>query len=147
MALNAGARFGMTNRLRRRLDPRPPAQPERNPMSDIKRIETGARMSQAVIHNGTVYLAGQVGNPGASVTEQTQQVLAQIDRLLAECGSDKTRILSAQVWMADMSQFADMNAVWDAWVPAGHAPARATGESALATPDYKVEIIVVAAQN
>ncbi|MFH5774634.1 RidA family protein [Paracoccus sp. NGMCC 1.201697] len=116
-------------------------------MSDIKRIETGTRMSQAVIHNGTVYLAGQVGNPGASVTEQTQQVLAQIDRLLAECGSDKTRILSAQVWMADMSQFADMNAVWDAWVPAGHAPARATGESALATPDYKVEIIVVAAQN
>lgn len=116
-------------------------------MSDIKRIETGARMSQAVIHNGIVYLAGQVGQPGASVTDQTREVLAQIDRLLAECGSDKTRILSAQVWMADMANFAEMNAVWDAWVPAGHAPARATGESALATPDYKVEIIVVAAQN
>ena len=116
-------------------------------MSDIKRIETGARMSQAVVHNGIVYLAGQVGKPGASVTEQTTEVLAQIDRLLAECGSDKTRILSAQVWMADMADFAEMNAVWDAWVPAGHAPARATGESALATPDYKVEIIVVAAQN
>ncbi|MDS9467535.1 RidA family protein [Paracoccus sp. MBLB3053] len=116
-------------------------------MSEIKRLETGARMSQAVIHNGIIYLAGQVGNPGESVTDQTKVVLAQVDRLLAECGSDKTRILSAQIWMADMADFAEMNAVWDAWVPAGHAPARATGESALATPDYKVEIIVVAAQN
>lgn len=116
-------------------------------MPEIKRIETGARMSQAVVHNGTVYLAGQVGSPGKPVAEQTREVLAQIDRLLAECGSDKTRILSAQVWMADMADFAEMNAVWDTWVPAGHAPARATGESALATPDYKVEIIVVAAQS
>ena len=116
-------------------------------MSDIKRIETGPRMSQAVIHNGTVYLAGQVGEPGASVTEQTTEVLAQIDRLLAECGSDKTRILSAQIWLASMGDFAEMNAVWDGWAPQGHTPARATGESALATPDYKVEIIVVAAQN
>ncbi|MEF9605437.1 RidA family protein [Paracoccus sp. PXZ] len=116
-------------------------------MSEIKRIETGPRMSQAVVHNGTVYLAGQVGKPGESVTEQTREVLAQIDRLLAECGSDKTRILSAQVWLADMADFAEMNAVWDGWVAPGHAPARATGESALATPDYKVEIIVVAAQN
>ena len=99
-------------------------------MSDIKRIETGPRMSQAVIHNGTVYLAGQVGKPGDSVTAQTTEVLAQIDRLLA-----------------DMADFAQMNAVWDGWVAPGHAPARATGESALATPDYKVEIIVVAAQN
>ncbi|MDF3852886.1 RidA family protein [Paracoccus sp. P2] len=116
-------------------------------MSAIKRIETGPRMSQAVIHNGTVYLAGQVGKPGEPVAEQTREVLAQIDRLLAECGSDKTRILSAQVWLADMADFAEMNAVWDAWVAPGHAPARATGESALATPDYKVEIIVTAAQN
>ncbi len=116
-------------------------------MSQITRLETGTRMSQAVIHNGIVYLAGQVGNPGEPVADQTRQVLAQIDRLLAEAGSDKTRILSAQIWMADMADFADMNAVWDAWVPAGHAPARATGESALATPEYKVEIIVVAAQN
>lgn len=116
-------------------------------MSAIKRIETGARMSQAVVYNGIVYLAGQVGKPGESVTEQTCEVLAQIDRLLAECGSDKTRILSAQVWMADMADFAEMNAVWDGWVPAGNAPARATGEAKLATPDYKVEIIVVAAQN
>ncbi|WP_374634267.1 RidA family protein [Paracoccus sp. (in: a-proteobacteria)] len=116
-------------------------------MSDIKRIETGPRMSQAVVHNGTIYLAGQVGQPGASVTEQTTEVLAQIDRLLAECGSDKTRILSAQIWLASMGDFAEMNAVWDGWAPKGHTPARATGESALATPDYKVEIIVVAAQN
>ncbi|ABL71976.1 RidA family protein [Paracoccus denitrificans] len=116
-------------------------------MSEIKRIETGPRMSQAVVHNGTIYLAGQVGKPGETVTQQTREVLAQIDRLLAECGSDKTRILSAQVWLADMADFAEMNAVWDGWVAPGHAPARATGESALATPDYKVEIIVVAAQN
>lgn len=116
-------------------------------MSEIKRIETGPRMSQAVIHNGIVYLAGQVGKPGESVTEQTREVLAQVDRLLAECGSDKTRILTAQVWMADMADFAEMNAVWEAWVPAGHTPARASGESKLAAPEYKVEVIVVAAQN
>ena len=112
----------------------------------ITRIQPGARMSQAVVHNGIVYLAGQVGKPGASVTEQTTEVLAQIDRLLAECGSDKTRILSAQIWLASMGDFAEMNAVWDGWAPQGHTPARATGESALATPDYKVEIIVVAAR-
>ena len=114
-------------------------------MSDIKRIETGPRMSQAVVHNGTIYLAGQVGKPGASVTEQTTEVLAQIDRLLAECGSDKTRILSAQIWLADIATFGEMNAVWDAWVPQGHTPARATGEAKLATPDYLVEVIVTAA--
>ncbi|MDM7255486.1 MAG: RidA family protein [Paracoccus sp. (in: a-proteobacteria)] len=113
-------------------------------MSDIKRIETGSRMSQAVIANGFVFLAGQVGKPGTSVTEQTTAILAQIDRLLAEAGTDKTRIVSAQIWVADMADFAEMNAVWDAWVPQGHTPARATGESALATPDYKVEIIVTA---
>lgn len=115
-------------------------------MSHIERLETGPRMSQAVIHNGIIYLAGQAGEPGASVTDQTRGVLAQIDSLLERAGSDKTRILSAQIWLADMADFAEMNAVWDAWVPQGHTPARATGESALATPDYKVEIIVVAAQ-
>ena len=113
-------------------------------MSAIKRIETGPRMSQAVVYNGIVYLAGQVGKPGESVTEQTREVLAQIDRLLAECGSDKTRILSAQVWMADMADFAEMNAVWDGWVPAGNAPARATVEARLANPAWKVEIVVTA---
>ena len=114
-------------------------------MADIKRIETGNRMSMAVVHNGTVYLAGQVGKPGESVTDQTREVLAQVDRLLAGAGTDKTRILSAQIWLADMADFAEMNAVWDAWVPQGHTPARATGEAKLATPDYKVEVIVVAA--
>jgi enamine deaminase RidA (YjgF/YER057c/UK114 family) len=115
-------------------------------MSDIKRNQTGPRMSQAVIHNGIVYLAGQVGTADASVTQQTKDCLDSIDRLLGDAGTDKTRILTAQIWMADMADFADMNAVWDAWVAPGHAPARATGESRLATPAYKVEIIVVAAQ-
>lgn len=113
-------------------------------MSEIKRIECGKRMSQAVVANGTVWLAGQVGEPGASVADQTRAVLGQIDRLLAEAGTDKTRIVSAQIWMADMADFAQMNAVWDEWVAEGHAPARATGEAKLATPDYKVEIIVTA---
>lgn len=113
-------------------------------MTDIQRIETNQRMSGAVVANGFVFLAGQVGEPGTSVTEQTRSVLSKIEDLLAKAGSDKTRIVSAQIWVADMSDFAEMNAVWDAWVPQGHAPARATGESALATPDYKVEIIVTA---
>ena len=112
----------------------------------ITRLETGPRMSQAVIHNKTVYLAGQVGTPGDSVAEQTRTILANIDRLLADAGSNKTHILAAQIWMADIAHFAEMNAVWDAWVPQGHTPARATGESALATPAHLVEIIVTAAQ-
>lgn len=115
-------------------------------MSDITRIEAGPRMSQAVVHHGLVYLAGQVGNPGESVADQTRTILTEVDRLLAAAGSDKSRILSAQIWLADIGTFAEMNAVWDSWVPAGATPARATGESKLATPDYKVEIIVVAAQ-
>ncbi|OYU39073.1 MAG: hypothetical protein CFE33_11595 [Pseudorhodobacter sp. PARRP1] len=114
-------------------------------MSEIKRIGVGARMSEAVAYNGIVWLAGQVGTPGASVTQQTQDCLAEVDRILAEAGTDKTRILSTQIWLADMASFAEMNAVWDAWVPAGHTPARATGEAKLATPDYLVEIIVTAA--
>lgn len=114
-------------------------------MSQITRVGTGPRMSEAVVHNGTIYLAGQIAT-GASVTEQTKGALAEVDRLLAECGSDKTRILSTQIWLADMSDFAEMNAVWEAWVPQGHTPARATGESKLATAEYRVEIIVVAAQ-
>jgi enamine deaminase RidA (YjgF/YER057c/UK114 family) len=112
----------------------------------IERIESGPRMSQAVVHGDTVYLAGQVGAPGESVTVQTQQVLAQIERLLAATGSEKSKILSATIWMADMADFAEMNAVWDKWVDGKDAPARATGEAKLATPDYKVEIIIVAAR-
>lgn len=114
-------------------------------MPAVTRLETGTRMSQAVIHNGTVYLAGQVGAPGKSVREQTQAVLAEIDRLLAAAGTDKTRLLTAQIWLADMGTFGEMNAVWDAWVPQGHTPARATGSADLATPDHRVEIIVTAA--
>ena len=111
----------------------------------IERIESGPRMSQAVVHGDTVYLAGQVGAPGESVTVQTQQVLAQIEKLLAATGSDKSKILTATIWMADMADFAEMNAVWDKWIDGKDAPARATGEAKLATPDYKVEIIVTAA--
>jgi enamine deaminase RidA (YjgF/YER057c/UK114 family) len=114
-------------------------------MSDITRIETGSRMSQAVVHGGVVYLAGQVGTPGASITKQTQDILANIDRLLAEVGSDKTKILQSTIWLSSMDDFAEMNAVWDAWVPQGHTPARAAGESKLATPDYNVEILCIAA--
>lgn len=113
-------------------------------MSDIRRIEPGPRMTGAVVHNGTVYLAGQVGE-GADVTAQTRAALAEVDRLLAAAGTDKTRILYAQIWLADMADFAAMNAVWDAWVPQGATPARATGEAKLATPAYKVEVIVTAA--
>ena len=111
----------------------------------IKRLETGARMSQAVIHNDTIYLAGQVGKPGENVTQQTQTIVANIDRLLAEAGSDKSKILQAVIWLSDMSYFADMNAVWDGWVSPGNTPARAAGEAKLATPDYDVEIIIIAA--
>jgi enamine deaminase RidA (YjgF/YER057c/UK114 family) len=114
-------------------------------MSEIKRIGVGARMSEAVCYNGIAWLAGQVGTPGASVTEQTKACLAEVDRILAEVGSDKTRIISTQIWLADMADFAEMNAVWDAWVPKGNTPARATGEAKLATPEYRVEVIVTAA--
>ena len=114
-------------------------------MPAITRIESGSRMSQAVIHNRIVYLAGQVGHPGDGVAAQTRTALAEVDRLLALAGSDKTRILTAQVWLADASTVAEMNAVWDAWVPQGHTPARATGESRLVAPEYLVEVIVTAA--
>ena len=111
----------------------------------ITRIDQGPRMSQAVVHGGIAYLAGQVGAPGASVTEQTKSVLASIDALLARTGSDKDHLLTATIWLADMADFAEMNAVWDAWIAGSPAPARATSEGKLATPDYKVEIIIVAA--
>ncbi len=115
-------------------------------MPDITRHHTSARMSQLVIHNGIAYLAGQVGSPGASVTDQTNDILAKIDTLLAEAGTDKANLLTAQIWLSDIgTQFAEMNAAWDAWVPDSHAPARWTGEAKLATPDYHVEIIVTAA--
>ena len=112
----------------------------------ITRHETGPRMSHANIFNGVVYLAGQVGD-GETVKAQTESILTEIDRLLAVAGSSKSRILSAQIWLADMADFAEMNAAWDAWVDPANTPARATGEAKLAAPKYKVEIIVVAAQD
>lgn len=111
----------------------------------IRRIDVGPRMSQIVIHNDTVYLAGQVGEPGESVASQTKSVLAQIDELLAKAGTDKSKILQAIIWLADMNDFAEMNKVWDAWVDPQNTPARATGEAKLAAPEYKVEIIITAA--
>lgn len=111
----------------------------------IRRIDVGPRMTQIVIHNNTVYLAGQVGAPGESVAAQTKAILAEIDALLAKAGTDKTKILQAIIWLDDMSTFAEMNSAWDAWVPQGHTPARATGEAKLASPEYKVEIIITAA--
>ncbi|MDP4989841.1 MAG: RidA family protein [Marivita lacus] len=110
----------------------------------IERQEIGQRMSKIVKHNGTVYLCGQVGS-GDTVTEQTQDCLARVDALLDQAGSSRDQILQAIIWVADMADFAEMNAVWDAWVPAGHAPARACGEAKLARPELKVEVIVTAA--
>jgi enamine deaminase RidA (YjgF/YER057c/UK114 family) len=111
----------------------------------ITRIQPGPRMSQASVHGGFVYLAGQVGKPGTSVTEQTIDILAQIDALLAEAGSNKSCILSATLWLSEISNFAEVNAIWEKWIDPQNPPARATGEVKLVTPDYKVEIIVVAA--
>lgn len=111
----------------------------------IRRIESGARMSQAVVANGVVYLAGQVANDTkADVEGQARQVLAEIDRLLALAGSDKRHIVSANCYLADIGTFADMNRAWDAWVAPDAKPARATIEAQLAAPEYKVEIQVTA---
>jgi enamine deaminase RidA (YjgF/YER057c/UK114 family) len=119
---------------------------QENYRMSVRRIDVGPRMSQAVVHGNTVYLAGQVAaDPKADVTGQTEQILAQIDKLLKEAGTDKTKILSANVWLADIKTFADMNKAWDAWVPKGNTPARATVEAKLAAPDYKVEIACIAA--
>ena len=112
----------------------------------IERINTNQRMSQIVKHNGTVYLAGQVADDEkADIGTQTQQVLDKIDALLKQAGSDRSKVLSATIWLTDMRYFPEMNAKWDAWVPAGAAPARATVGAPLATPDFKVEIGVIAA--
>jgi enamine deaminase RidA (YjgF/YER057c/UK114 family) len=111
----------------------------------IRRFESGARMSQAVVANGLVFLAGQVAaDTKRDVEGQTTQILAEIDRLLALAGSDRRRILSANVYLADIGQFAAMNRAWDRWVPADAKPARATIEAKLAAPEYLVEIQVVA---
>lgn len=111
----------------------------------ITYLKTGPRMSQAVIHGGIVYLSGQIGAPGTDIATQTRTVLAAIDALLAEAGTDRAHLLQATIWLADMADFAAMNDVWDDWLKHVKAPTRATGEVKLASPDYKIEIIVTAA--
>ena len=112
----------------------------------ITRYQVGTRMSQAVVHGDTVYLAGQVADaPSADVAGQPEQIVAKIDARLAEAGSDKSKLLSATLWITDMAHFAEMNTVWDAWVSPGNTPARACVEAPLAAPPYKVEIMVIAA--
>jgi enamine deaminase RidA (YjgF/YER057c/UK114 family) len=111
----------------------------------IQRIEPGARMSQAVVANGFVFLAGQVApNPVANVEDQTRQVLAEIDRVLALAGSNKERLLSATIYLADVANFAQMNKAWEAWVAPNGKPARATVEAKMVAPEYMVEIQVTA---
>ncbi|MDO5641283.1 MAG: RidA family protein [Paracoccus sp. (in: a-proteobacteria)] len=112
----------------------------------ITRIGSGPRMSQIVIHGDTVYLAGQVGTEDADITTQARDALAQVDALLAQAGTDKSHALQVTVWLADMADFAAMNAVYDAWIDPANPPTRATGEAKLATPGYKVEFIVTAAR-
>ena len=114
----------------------------------IQRLESGPRMSQVVIHGNTVYLAGVVAKAaaGKSVTEQTQDVLSIIEGLLEKAGSDKSKLLSATIYLTDIKTFADMNAVWDKWVSPGNTPARATVEAGLAAAPYNVEIMVTAAR-
>lgn len=112
----------------------------------LVRHHTSERMSRTVIHNNTVYLCGQVAEDRAQgIAEQTRTMLAKVDTLLAEVGSDRQHLLSATIYVKDMSLFAEMNRVWDAWVPAGHAPARACVEAAMASPELLVEISMIAA--
>ena len=114
----------------------------------IQRFDTGPRMSQVVVHGNTVYLAGVVANKakGESVAKQTQEILSIIDGHLAKAGTDKSKLLSTNIYITDMKNFAEMNAAWDAWVSPGNTPARATIEAKLAAPEYLVEIMVTAAK-
>jgi len=113
---------------------------------EIKRLHVGKRLSEIAVHNGTVYLAGQIAeNTSQDIVGQTREVLGFVDRLLGEVGSDKTRILSCQIYISDMANFAGMNEVWDAWVAPGHTPPRATVEAKLANPACLVEIVITAA--
>ncbi|WP_198119808.1 RidA family protein [Massilia rhizosphaerae] len=114
---------------------------------EIKRLHVGKRLSEVSIHNGTVYLAGQIASDTKQdILGQTREVLGHIDRLLAEAGSDKSRILSTQIYITDMANFPAMNTVWEAWVVPGQTPPRATVEAKLADPACLVEVVVVAAQ-
>jgi enamine deaminase RidA (YjgF/YER057c/UK114 family) len=115
-------------------------------MSNIERFSTGPRMSEMTVHNGVAYLAGQVADDASQdISGQTTQVLAAIDALLARAGSDKSKVLRAQIFLVDLKDFAAMNAVWERWVMPGHTPARATVQAALAKPEWKIEIVITAA--
>ncbi|MBI5717125.1 MAG: RidA family protein [Burkholderiales bacterium] len=112
----------------------------------VQRFEVGARMSEMAVHNGIVWLAGQVAADGSQdIGGQTRQVLAAVDGLLARAGTDKTKIVMCQIYLADIAEFAGMNAVWDAWVAAGQTPPRATVQARLAKPEWKIEVVVTAA--
>lgn len=112
----------------------------------VQRFEVGARMSEAAVHNGIVWLAGQVAEDGTQdIGGQTKQVLGAVDKLLARAGTDKTKIVMCQIYLADIADFAGMNAVWDAWVAKGHTPPRATVQARLAKPEWKIEVVVTAA--
>ena len=112
----------------------------------VQRFDVGTRLSEMAVHNGVAYLAGQVAiDATLNITGQTRQVLEQIDALLARAGTDKSKIVMCQIFIADLADFAGMNAVWEQWVPAGHAPPRATVKAALAKPEWRVEMVVTAA--
>lgn len=113
----------------------------------IKRTDTNQRLSQLVVRGDTLYIAGQVAlqSRGKSITDQTAEILQSVDKYLAAAGSDKSRMLSATIWLSDMKDYNEFNAVWDAWVPQGHAPARACVEAKLVAPDFNVEVAVIAA--
>lgn len=114
----------------------------------IERIGAGPRMSRAVVHGDTIYVSGQVADAaaGAGVVEQTREILALIDGVLAEAGSDKTKLVSAVIYLTDIATFAQMNEAWEAWIAPGRPPARATVEAKLVSPKYAVEIAVIAAR-
>jgi enamine deaminase RidA (YjgF/YER057c/UK114 family) len=113
----------------------------------VQRFDVGSRLSEMAVHNGTIYLAGQIAEDASQdIGGQTAQVLACVDALLARAGSDKSKILMAQIFLADLADFDGMNTAWDAWVAKGHTPPRATVQAALAKPAWKIEIVVTAAQ-
>ena len=115
-------------------------------MNTLQRFDVGPRMSEMAVHNGVVYLAGQVAEDASKdIRDQTRQVLAAVDALLGRAGSDKSKILRAQIFLADLADFSAMNAVWEAWVVPGHTPPRATVQAALAKPQWKIEVVVTAA--
>jgi enamine deaminase RidA (YjgF/YER057c/UK114 family) len=111
----------------------------------IQRFDTGPRMSEMTVHNGVAYLAGQIAEAGGDIGAQTREVLGHIDALLAQAGSDKSKILRAEIFLTDLAEFAGMNAEWETWVVPGHTPARATVQAQLAKPEWKVEIVITAA--